>query len=236
VPEWLIPYRPVIIYLPLLILALAANASLFLRYQRSDAITRRQIKMFVFIAVVGVMLLLAVEISKYFTPFFTVFLGGWFYGFILLIGWNGYPLAVGVSVIRYRLYDIDIIIRRTLVYGTLTASLALIFLGAVTLLQAIFSAVSGQQSAVSVVISTLLIAALFNPLRLRIQRVIDRRFYRSHYDAEKTLQRFAHTVRIETDLDALSTELLAVVQETLQPESVSIWLMPSPGAKYPRES
>jgi hypothetical protein len=134
------------------------------------------------------------------------------------------PLAFTFSILRYRLWDIDVIIRRTLVYGGLTATLLLIYIASVVLLQSLVTAVGGQQSAVVTVISTLLIAALFNPLRRRIQSDIDRRFYRSHYDSEKIVAAFSAGLRDQVDLDQLRDRLLVVLEDTLQPESVSLWL------------
>ena len=134
------------------------------------------------------------------------------------------PIALAISILRYRLWDIDILIRKTLVYSVLTGLLALTYFGSVVILQGLFTAVTGQQSAVVVVLSTLAIAALFNPLRNRVQDFIDRRFYRKKYDAAKVIAEFAATCRDETDLDKLTARLVEVVDETMQPESVGLWL------------
>jgi hypothetical protein len=152
-------------------------------------------------------------------------------GLLLFIFLALLPVAVGVAILKYGLYHLDIIINRTLVYGILTVLLALVYFGGVTATQAIFRALTGQeeQPQLTIVASTLVIAALFNPLRGRIQAFIDRLFYRSKYDARKTLEAFSAKLRDETDLDALSDDLMTVVRETMQPAHVSLWLRSSDG-------
>jgi hypothetical protein len=143
------------------------------------------------------------------------------------------PLSIGFAVLRSRLFDIDVVINRTLVYGSLTAILAGVYFGGVTASQAFFRALTSQeeQPQLAIVVSTLVIAALFNPLRRRIQGFIDRRFYRSKYDAAKTLEAFSAKLRDVTDLDTLSDDLVGVVQETMQPAHVSLWLHPDTASK-----
>ncbi len=144
---------------------------------------------------------------------------------LVLVGIMTAPLSLGLSILRYRLWDIDLLIRRTLVYSVLTGALALVYFSSVVLLQRIFASLTGQQqNEIVTVISTLAIAALFIPLRRRVQDVIDRRFYRRKYDAAKVIAEFGATCRDETDLDKLAASLIAVVQETMQPEHVSLWL------------
>jgi hypothetical protein len=141
------------------------------------------------------------------------------------------PISIAVAVLRHRLYDIDLLINRTLVYGSLTATLVVIYVGGIVVLQRLFVLLTGQQSTLAVVASTLLIAAFFTPLRRRIQSFIDRRFYRKKYDARKTLEAFSTKLKNETDLEALNNDLVGVVRETMQPAHVSLWLRPETAAK-----
>ena len=218
--------------LPLLPLCILASVfSLVLRYRRSRGEERQQIKWIAFAAaVVGLLYLNAMIFSFVFPS------GAWFQsgsplwldvvGYTALLSFTLVPIAVGFAVLKYRLYDIDVIINRALVYGSLTVTLALVYFGGVTLTQALLGTLTGQSELpqLAVVASTLVIAALFNPLRRRIQSFIDRRFYRSKYDARKTLEAFAARLRNETDLDDLSEDLVGVVRETIQPEHAALWL------------
>ena len=229
------------IFVPFLLCILASALSLILRYRRSGGEVRQQIKWIAFAAsFLGLVFVSAMVTSVilYFfapetwersadTPPFLLEL--MFY--VMLSSFAGVPIAVGFAVLKYRLYDIDILINRTLVYGALTAALALIYFGGVAMVQAIFRAFTAQESQLAVVVSTLVIAALFNPLRGRIQSFIDRRFYRRKYDASKTLEAFSAKLRVETDLDALSGELVGVTRDTMQPAHVSLWLRPDTTAK-----
>jgi hypothetical protein len=219
-----------VLLLPLYILVSAF--SLVLRYRRSGAEVREQIKWLAFAAsVVGVAYLSAVITGIFFVPelFTSRAPESIVYALIpnlLLMSYAGIPLSIGFAVLKYRLYDIDIIINRALVYGPLTVSLAAVYLGGVVGTQAAFRTLTGQeqQPQLAVVVSTLAIAALFNPLRRRIQSFIDRRFYRRKYDAARIMAAYGTRLRDEVDLKALNNDLLEVVRETVQPAHASLWL------------
>jgi hypothetical protein len=206
----------------------------FYRYKRvSDGAERQQTKWVVFGTVVAlggysVFLLLDALLPG---ALLASIVNSAFFVLVLLI-----PLSITVAVLRYRLYDIDIIINRTLVYGPLSATLVALYFVGIVVLQRIFVVLTGEQSTLAVVASTLVIAALFNPLRRRIQSFIDRRFYRRKYDARKTLEAFSARLREETDLEALNGELVEVVTETMQPAYVSLWLRPPSEVGQRRES
>jgi hypothetical protein len=216
------------------VLLVAAASSVFMRLRGAIGAERQQIKWFAYAAAATVMgLVLAYVIPD------VLDVPLWFerIGYAILLSLiPAIPISIGIAILRYRLYDIDIIINRTLVYGSLTATLVALYFAGVATAQAIFRALTGQeqQQQLVVVISTLVIAALFNPLRRRIQSSIDRRFYRRKYDARKTLEAFSATLRDETDLEALNAELVSAVRETMRPSHTSLWLRPAKFAKRQR--
>jgi len=213
------------------VLGLIAVASLFLRLRRARGGEREQIKWLTYAASVVVI----GAILTYVVPEATG--AGWVghIGLVLLaVGFVGVPIAIGIAILKYRLYDINLLINRTLVCGSLTAMLVAAYFGGIVVLQRIFVALTSETSTLAVVTSTLLIAALFNPLRHRIQSFIDRRFYRRKYDARKTVEAFSAKLRDETDLEALGGELVEVVRETMQPAHVSLWLRPDAAPRNAR--
>jgi hypothetical protein len=191
--------------------------SLVVRFRRAAGVERQQIKWFVYAAAL---------FGGYLVSIF--FISGMLNSLFSTAASLALYAAVGVAILKYRLYDIDVIINRTLVYGALTATLALVYFGGVTATQEVFRALTGQVKLPQLIIvaSTLVIAALFNPLRSRIQSFIDRSFYRRKYDAAMTLEGFSTKLRDETDLEALRGDLIEVVRETMQPAHVSLWLRP----------
>ncbi|HEX2740658.1 MAG TPA: hypothetical protein VHM69_09435 [Rubrobacter sp.] len=196
----------------------ASAVSLIIRLRRATGVERQQLKWLAYggtvmvgtIGVGGLIILWSVPVSIV----------------IMSVSLLGLPLFTGIAIVRYRLYDIDLLINRTLVYGSLTTMLVAVYVGGVVVLQYAFRVLSGGESQLAIVASTLAIAAAFNPLRRRVQAFVDRRFYRRKYDAAKTLASFSARLRDETDLDTLSDELVGVVMETMQPGHVSLWLRP----------
>jgi hypothetical protein len=211
-------------------IALSALSLLF-RYRRASGVERQQLKWVAFTAVLAGSFLVGQQLAWLAAILVANSFGGELPGLnrslenLLDVTFNVCLYAgVGIAILRYRLYDIDVIINRTVVYGSLTVSLALLYVGGVISLQGLLRALTGQGSQLAIVASTLTIAALFNPLRHFIQSFIDRRFYRQKYDAARTLEEFGAKLRDETDLEALNGELLAVVRDTVQPTHVSLWL------------
>lgn len=214
----------------LLLSIVMAMYSLVYRWRKSGPVQRQQIKWVLFSIliliislVVGLLSALYPELTRSDKPFTFMYVMFIQMSSLLMIS---FPLSIGFAMLRYRLWDVDLIIRRTLVYTILSAMLGLVYFGGVTLLQNLFAVLSGQQSPAALVISTLLIAALVNPLRRRIQEFIDRRFYRQKYNAELALAAFASAARSETELARLSNRLTTTVQEALLPEQVSLWFNP----------
>jgi hypothetical protein len=218
------------VVLPLLPICMLASAlSLVLRFRRSWGDERQQLKWIAFSASVVVIVYLSAMVASLVFPAKTWFAGSspaWLslLQSAALLSLTAVPIAVGFAVLRYRLYDIDLLINRTLVYGSLTVLLAATYFGSVVGLQSVFRAITAQGSTLAVVASTLVIAALFNPFRRYLQGFVDRRFYRRKYDAAKTLAAFSARLREEKDLDALREGVVEVARETMQPEHVSLWL------------
>jgi MFS family permease len=220
-----------------LLLGLVAAASVVVGRRGARGVERQQIKWLLYagaIIFVGPTFQVAVSYILRVEGSWAVWVGN----LLGVISGLGIPIAIGVAILRYKLYEIDILINRTLVYGSLTALLALVYFGGVATTQAIVRALTGQeqQPQLSIVVSTLVIAALFNPLRRRIQSFIDRRFYRRKYDAAKTLAAFTAKLRDETNLEQLTDELLAVLRDTIQPTHASVWLRPPKNNNPPRKT
>jgi hypothetical protein len=215
---------------------LASAVSLILRLLRARGVERQQLKWFVYAATLTTIGTVVSYAGAYVFASDLINAIGYWEG---QLAFAALPVFTGIAILRYRLYDIDRIINRTLVYGALTALLAGGYVATIMALQGIgslvfqapFRAFQGQESALATVAATLAMAALFNPLRRRIQSFIDRSFYRNKYDAAKTLEAFSTKLRDETDLNALSDDLVGVVRETMQPAHVSLWLHPDPALK-----
>jgi hypothetical protein len=218
-----VPPSPV--QLSVLLLGGVAAASVVVGRRGARRVERQQIKWLLY---VGPIFFVAsgLHIGFYYFWLAEGSLGLWASYLLVIVGGLSVPTAIGVAILRYRLYEIDLIVNRTLVYGSLSAMLVALYFGGIVVLQRVFVALTGQQSTLAVVVSTLAIAALFNPLRRRVQGFVDRRFYRRKYDARKTLEVFSAQLRDETDLNALSEDLVGVVRETMQPAHVSLWLRP----------
>jgi hypothetical protein len=213
------------VQLSVMLLGLVAAASVVVGRRGARGVERQQIKWLLY---VGPIFFVAsgLHIGFYYFWLAEGSWGLWASYLLVIVGGLSVPSAIGVAILRYRLYEIDLIVNRTLVYGSLTATLVALYFGAIVVLQRVFVALTGQQSTLAIVASTLAIAALFVPLRRRVQGFVDRRFYRRKYDARKTLEAFSAKLRDETDLEALNNDLVGVVRETMQPAHVSLWLRP----------
>ena len=201
--------------------AIACIASVIVRFRRARGDERQQLKWLAYGTIMSLLIIVAIIVYIFTNVDIGFLSSALFYLPVLIIS-----ISAGIAIMRYRLYNIDILINRTLVYGVLTALLALIYFGLVFILQSLVRALTGQISQTPLVIvgSTLVIAAIFQPLRRRIKQVVNRRFYRRKYDATKIVEAFSATLRNEVDLSQLREHLISVVQETMQPMHVSLWL------------
>ncbi|UCH60796.1 MAG: hypothetical protein JSV61_04770 [Anaerolineales bacterium] len=223
-PEWINTIvGPFMILFPVWILLCAV--SLFVRFRRARAVEREQIKWLFYAGAIFIVFYMPSFIGNTYSQAEN------FWNLLLPIGMLTFPTAIAIAILRYRLYEIDIIIRKTLQYTLLTAMLGLVYFGLVILLDGFLRALVGSSGQVATVISTLAIAALFTPLRRRVQEIIDRRFYRQKYNAEQALAEFAAATRDETDLEALTARVVGIVQDTMRPEAVSLWLKPVPSQR-----
>jgi hypothetical protein len=213
----------VVLYTMAPLLFAAAALSVFMRLRRAVGVERQQLKWFAYAAAIFALgtildvLTIAVDAPRWFE---------WGGQAVFIIAGTAIPIAIGIAILRHGLYDIDLLINRTLVYGSLTATLVVLYFGGIVFLQRVFVVLTGEKSTLAVVGSTLMIAALFNPLRRRVQDLVDRRFYRHKYDAAKTLEAFSAKLRDETNLEVLIDELVGVVSETMQPTHAWPWLRP----------
>jgi hypothetical protein len=223
--EGLTEFYKAVLYTMSPALFIAAVFSLLVRLRRAVGVERQQLKWLAYaaggLAIVSILLISTIALD---TPRWYE----WVANAILVAVTPGVPIAIGIAILRYRLYDIDLLINRTLVYASLTAMLLAVYFGGVTATQAILQTFTGREELpqLAIVVSTLVIAALFNPLRRRVQALVDRRFYRRKYDAAKILEAFGSRLRDETDLDALSGDLVGVATRAVQPAHVSLWLRP----------
>jgi hypothetical protein len=221
--EGFTPVYKALLYTVSPLLYVAVALSVFMRLRHAVGVERQQLKWLAYAAAgwaLGIVLnviTLAIDTPLWFE---------WAARAYFTVAGEAVPIAIGIAILRYRLYEIDTLINRTLVYGSLTAILSCTLLWGIVVLQRLFVVLTGERSTLAVVASTLAIAAVFNPLRRRVQGFVDRRFYRKKYNARKTLEAFSAKLRDETDLDALSEDLTSVVRETMQPSQVSLWLRP----------
>jgi hypothetical protein len=236
-PVWWYAFFRTVASASFTLLILIGIASMFVRYKRSVGDERQQMKWLAYFLITAVATqILIFEVPRTFIdPRITETI---WYQLIIGVVFVGMPFIIGIAIFKYRLYDIDLVIRRTLTYGLLTGLLAFVYFGSILVTQTVFQAVTGQteNAQLVIVISTLMIAALFNPLRKRIQAFIDRRFYRRKYDAIQTLAQFSLTARDEVDLNTLTAQLTTVIQDTIQPVHVSLWLRPGKSTTKPKTS